>query len=1018
MKRFFPAVIALLCAGLSTITANGREPVKVACIGNSITYGYTLEHRDSLCYPSQLQRMLGDDYKVGNFGRSGATLLRHGHRPYNEMAEWQKALAFDADIAVIHLGINDTDPRDWPLYGDDFVKDYVALIDTLRGRNPDIRIIISRLSPILSQHYRWRSGTQKWRLEIQKAIERVALATGAELIDFDVTLRDHEYLLEDGLHPNARGAQLMARTVAGALTGRYGPLRLPPVWQSGMVVQRDRPLRIKGTANAGTEVKIKVNGAHSVVAKTDNQGRWSAILQPFAVGDPYTIEVTGGADTVLLKDVVAGDVWVASGQSNMAFKLKNSAGGTEAIASSADSLLRFYALMPRAYTDGCRWSDDVIAAVDTLGYFLPGNWQRSAPESVSDFSAVAYYFAREMRKRTGVPVGIIENSVGGSPLESWIDVATLEESMPEILVNWRTNDYLQPWVQQRVGENVPAQGHHRHPYEPSYLYSAAIRPLEDFNVAGVIWYQGESNAHNTMVFENLFPLFVKSWRQAFGDDDMAVHTVQLSSIDRSSWPVFRDAQRRLAAEMEGVTLTVCSDLGDSLDVHPIYKRQVGERLALQAVRTAADAPLFGAAPAVHRSGRSVVLTFADGVQLTTSDGKQPSTFELAAIDGLFERAHAVIDGNRIILTCDEVAYPLVVRYGWQPFTRANVIEATDSLPLSTFKIMIEDDMQIEKGLEYGVSAVFAARSGDTLIMAGGCNFPTSTPLAPDARKRYYQGIYEADTASLDWRRVASMPEPMAYGATVAVPGGLIMIGGCNDAGSSKSVLSFVDGELKSLLELPVTFDNGAATAVGDRLYIAGGNQNGEPSCDMWMLDMSRLDKGWKKMKRMPGHARLQPVMTQSGGKVYLWGGFAPRNGKHEPTVDCDGLMYDVASDKWSRIPAPEVNGEELFLGGGCAATLPDGRIVAAGGVNKDVFLDALRNQAPDYLMHPVEWYKFNGRVMVYDVSTSAWEVVAELPEAARAGASICADGDNTVYLIGGEIKPRVRTPRVVSVIVY
>ncbi|MDE5800548.1 MAG: cyclically-permuted mutarotase family protein, partial [Paramuribaculum sp.] len=716
-------------------------PKRVACIGNSITYGYGLEHRDSLCYPAVLQRMLGREYEVGNFGLSGATLLRRGHRPYTATSQWRDALAFNPDIALIHLGINDTDPRDWPLYADDFVADYVALIDSLRAVNPDIRIIISRLSPLRSTHYRWRSGTHQWRLDIQEAIGRIADATGAELIDFDATLRDHQYLIEDGIHPNARGAAMMARTAFSGITGRYGGLRLPDVWQSGMVVQRDRPLHIRGTADAASKVKVTVNDGHSVTATTDNRGQWSAILPPFAVGDPYTLTITDGRDTIRLTDVLAGDVWIASGQSNMAFTLNASVGGEEAIARSSDPMLRFYNQRPRAYTDAARWSDEVIAAIDTLDYYLPAVWQQASPESTPSASAIAYYFGKELRERTDVPVGIIENAVGGSTLESWIDITTLEAGMPEILVNWRTNDYLQPWAQQRANENTSAEGNHRHPYEPTYLYSAGIRPLEGFDVSGVIWYQGESNAHNTMLFERLFPMFVSSWREALGNPVMPIHTVQLSSIDRSSWPEFRDAQRRLADRLEGVTLTVSSDLGDSLDVHPRHKRPIGRRLALQALRRPDEAPLFGGAPEARVAGDRIVLTFPAGVSLATADGLAPRTFEIAAIDGLYAPATATITKNTIMLMNPDIKHPQFVRYGWQPYTRANVINTPDSLPLSTFKLRVEGSPEIEAGMEYGVSAPFATLVGSDLIMAGGCNFPTDTPLAPDARKKFYQGIY-------------------------------------------------------------------------------------------------------------------------------------------------------------------------------------------------------------------------------------------------------------------------------------
>lgn len=143
----------------------------MACVGNSITYGTGIKDRENDAYPSQLQRMLGDAYEVGNFGRPSATLLAHGHMPYFQQAEWNAAKAFTADIAVVHLGINDTDPRNWPNYRDEFVTDYLHLIDTLRQVNPQVRILIARLTPIRHDHHRFTSGTKLWHDEIQEAIE-------------------------------------------------------------------------------------------------------------------------------------------------------------------------------------------------------------------------------------------------------------------------------------------------------------------------------------------------------------------------------------------------------------------------------------------------------------------------------------------------------------------------------------------------------------------------------------------------------------------------------------------------------------------------------------------------------------------------------------------------------------------------------------------------------------------------------------------------------------------------------
>ena len=168
MKKIILLVIAtLFCLNTESVT-------KVACVGNSITYGMCISNREHDSYPAQLQRMLGEKYEVGNFGKSGATLLRKGHRPYNTQIEYKKAIDFKPDIVVIHLGINDTDPRNWPNYRDEFINDYYALLDTFRAINKKCRILIAKMTPIGHQHHRFDSGTRAWHDEIQEVILTIA----------------------------------------------------------------------------------------------------------------------------------------------------------------------------------------------------------------------------------------------------------------------------------------------------------------------------------------------------------------------------------------------------------------------------------------------------------------------------------------------------------------------------------------------------------------------------------------------------------------------------------------------------------------------------------------------------------------------------------------------------------------------------------------------------------------------------------------------------------------------------
>ena len=245
-KVYFLLLTLLLCLPLS-----GRQRLKVACVGNSVTYGMGLPNREKESYPTRLQEMLGPDYEVRNFGHSGSTLLNRGHRPYVKVPEYRQALDFKADIVVIHLGLNDTDPRNWPQHRDDFVADYHALIDSFRTANPHARVWICLMTPIFHDHRRFDSGTREWHALIQDHIRLVAEGAGTGLIDLYTPLHRRPDLFPDALHPNAEGAEILAHTVYGALTGNYGGLQLPVTYGDGMVLQRNQPLTINGTANAG-----------------------------------------------------------------------------------------------------------------------------------------------------------------------------------------------------------------------------------------------------------------------------------------------------------------------------------------------------------------------------------------------------------------------------------------------------------------------------------------------------------------------------------------------------------------------------------------------------------------------------------------------------------------------------------------------------------------------------------------------------------------------------------------------
>ena len=685
MKKSF---IIYLFLTLSVVLYAQQHRIKVACIGNSITYGYGLPDRATQSYPVQLQKMLGESYQVENFGKSGATLLNKGHRPYMQQDEYHRAIDFAGDIVVIHLGINDTDPRDWPDYRDFFVKDYIALIDSFRVANPEARIMIARLTPIADRHPRFLSGTRDWHGEIQLAIENVARYAGVQLIDFHKPLYPYPFMLTDAVHPDPEGAFVLAQTVYSAITGDYGGLKMPLLYTDNMVLQREVPLTIQGTANAGDQVTVSI-ADRQMKTKVGPNGKWSVTLPPLKAGEPYTLKISTNQKVLQYHNVLAGEVWLCSGQSNMEFMLKQASTARLDIPRAADQELRLYDMKARWRTNAVEWETTVLDSLNHLQYYKDTEWKECAPETVSDFSAIAYYFGKMLRDSLKVPVGLICNAVGGSPTEAWIDRTSLEYHFPAILKDWTQNDFIQEWVRGRAALNIKksVNNRQRHPYEPCYLYESGIRPLEQYPIRGIIWYQGESNAHNWEAHEALFKLLVNAWRKNWNDDCLPFYYVQLSSLDRPSWPWFRDSQRRMLNEISDIGMAVSSDHGDSLDVHPTCKQPVGERLARWALNKTylkdivPSGPLFRSADA---RGEKVYLSFDYGQGMRSSDGKSLRCFEVAEFEGIYYPATAEVVGEQVKVYSKEVRNPRYVRYGWQPFTRANLVNRA-GLPASTFR---------------------------------------------------------------------------------------------------------------------------------------------------------------------------------------------------------------------------------------------------------------------------------------------------------------------------------------------
>lgn len=342
----------------------------------------------------------------------------------------------------------------------------------------------------------------------------------------------------------------------------------------------------------------------------------------------------------------------------------------------------------------------------------------------------------------------------------------------------------------------------------------------------------------------------------------------------------------------------------------------------------------------------------------------------------------------------------------------------------------------------GVSAAFAGLIGDHLVLAGGCNFP-DRPAADGGAKRYYDDVYvlAPGTDGQAWIRAGHMPDAAAYGVALPTDKGLAFIGGTGPDGPSAGARELrlsADGrtaQWKDLPPLPVTVDNMAGARLGRRLYVAGGNADGTPSQRVFSLSLDSLTAGWREETPMPGEPRVQPVAAalRHGGEMclYVFGGFAAAAADRAPSVSLTALRYVPSARRWEQIAAPaDERGEAIALGGGAGYALGDTAALCLGGVDKDIFLAALRREqrlaqaratgddslaatlqaaGRDYMTHKPAWYRFNRRVLRYSAAADRWTTVNRADQAARAGAALTGKG-TTFYYLGGELKPGIRTP--------
>jgi sialate O-acetylesterase len=478
-------------------------------------------------------------------------------------------------------------------------------------------------------------------------------------------------------------------------------VRLPHLFSDHAVLQRDRPIHVWGWATPEAHLSVRFH-TQSVAAAADDLGKWSVWLAPESASGPYTLSISGDGPAVSVTDLLVGDVWIASGQSNMEFPLRGFPGsavlknGPQEIAAATNPKLRLLLV-------------DRRSAEFPLND-VPDSWTLCTPETAANFSAVAYFFGREIAARENVPVGLIDSTWGGTPADSWVSMDTLgtnPQLLPAFASRARFAGDLADMdariaAEKREDEAARAAGqplpqHSWHPAQESWLpaglYNGMIAPLTPLEIRGFLWYQGETNSGEgrAQYYSTLFPALIGDWRTHFAQGDLPFLFVQISSFHspNEDWGLVRDAQRRtLSVAQTGMAVTL--DIGEADNVHPPDKQTVAARLALAArhivygENLAWASPLFRQTTSEQQSdGTAALRVWFDNAQGLTSRGKPVNGFEVAGADHHFVPARARIDGDTVVVSSPDLPHPVFVRYAWMGVVPDSLHNGA-GLPASTF----------------------------------------------------------------------------------------------------------------------------------------------------------------------------------------------------------------------------------------------------------------------------------------------------------------------------------------------
>ncbi|MHB0959192.1 MAG: sialate O-acetylesterase [Pirellulaceae bacterium] len=449
-------------------------------------------------------------------------------------------------------------------------------------------------------------------------------------------------------------------------------VRVPALFADHMVLQRDLANPVWGWADAGEEVVV-VLGDQTKTATADASGKWRVVLDALPAGGPHEIVIEGKKSRLAIQDVLVGEVWVCSGQSNMQFPV--------AATKDAD-LVRITSDYPQLR----------VITVPLLGTQEPqddfaGSWQLATPDTVGGFTAVGYFFGLTLHQALDIPVGLIHDSWGGSACEAWIPRELLEADAQyqPLMDRWRE-------IEKKPDDNQ-LKGNQR----PGNLYNGMLKPVVGYGIRGAIWYQGESNAGRAYQYRHMFPLMIRAWRDAWKQGDFSFYWVQLADFlaeptqpGDSNWAELREAQT-MTQQLPKTGQAVIIDLGEANDIHPRNKEDVGERLARLALAQDYGIDIASRSPeykAMEKQGNKIILSF-DHVrgELKPFDVNDIRGFTIAGEDKKFVVAQAKVldsDKTKIEVWSDQVADPAAVRYAWADNPVCN-LRSTSDLPVTPFR---------------------------------------------------------------------------------------------------------------------------------------------------------------------------------------------------------------------------------------------------------------------------------------------------------------------------------------------